>query len=92
MEISIVSDIRGLGCMWGIELVKDKETKERFSPKYKLSSLVESTAYRNGLVCRVAADVIRLYPPLIINETQVDRIIDILYNSIQDVECQIKAK
>jgi len=88
-DLPVVGDVRGLGLMCGVELVEDRETKE---PAIGLGARVLSEARRRGLVTRIRAgqrgefpigDTILLAPPLVITEEQVDRIIEILRESIR---------
>jgi 4-aminobutyrate aminotransferase len=66
----IVGDVRGLGLMIGIELVRDQETKER-APDLR-DKLVQMCFERGLLVLGAGPNTIRLCPPLIINEDQAD--------------------
>jgi len=85
-----IGDIRGKGLFLGIELVKDKDTKECFDPTLKLFVQIKKTAKELGLLCYPmggtdfgkAGDHILLAPPFIINEEQVIELVDKLENSI----------
>ncbi len=66
----IVGDVRGLGLMIGIELVRDQKTKER-APDLR-DKLVQMCFERGLLVLGAGPNTIRLCPPLIINEDQAD--------------------
>ena len=69
-----VGDIRGRGLFWGIELVKDKTTKQPFPPELKLHSRIKNLAMDAGLICYpgggtkdgVSGDHIMLAPPFIV--------------------------
>jgi 4-aminobutyrate aminotransferase len=66
----IVGDVRGLGLMLGIELVRDQETKERASAE---RDRVVDLAFQRGLLILGAGDnTIRLSPPLTITNDQAD--------------------
>jgi adenosylmethionine-8-amino-7-oxononanoate aminotransferase len=87
-ELPGVGDVRGLGLMAGIELVTDKEAK---APALGLGARVLAQARQRGLITRIRAgqggefpigDVVCLAPPLIITDAQVDRIVEILRESI----------
>lgn len=87
-ELPGVGDVRGLGLMAGIELVTDKAAK---TPALGIGARVLAHARQRGLITRIRAgqegelpigDVICLAPPLIITDAQVDRIIEILRESI----------
>ena len=78
-----VGDVRGLGLMIGIELVRDKETKEKAAEE---RDRVIQMAFRRGLLILGAGDnVIRLSPPLTINRDQADFAMDVLEECIQAV-------
>jgi 4-aminobutyrate aminotransferase len=72
----VVGDVRGLGLMIGIELVKDQQTKER-APD--LRDELELMAFHRGLlVLGCGPNSIRLCPPLVITKDQADFAIDTL--------------
>jgi 4-aminobutyrate aminotransferase len=66
----IVGDVRGLGLMIGIEIVRDQETKER-APELR-DKMVQMCFERGLLVLGAGPNSIRLSPPLVINADQVD--------------------
>jgi 4-aminobutyrate aminotransferase len=71
-----VGDVRGLGLMIGIELVRDRTTKERAA---KLRDAVVDMAFDRGLLVLGAGDnTIRLCPPLVITRDQCDFALDTL--------------
>ncbi len=77
-----VGDIRGRGLFWGIELVKDKASKQPFPPQLKLHSRIKHFAMEQGLICYpgggtadgLSGDHIMLAPPFIINAQQLEEI------------------
>jgi adenosylmethionine-8-amino-7-oxononanoate aminotransferase len=80
-----VGDVRGLGLIAGVEIVKDKGTKEKFSESGdEIKTLSDGLLSRN-LLTR-AASVISLSPPLCITEDEVDRIVEIADGAITDME------
>jgi adenosylmethionine-8-amino-7-oxononanoate aminotransferase len=90
----IVGDVRGKGLMLGIELVKDRITKEPFPPQRRMSRVLERAALERGLAlypCSgslngTAGDMILLAPPLTISRDQVDDCLHILDEALQAVE------
>jgi 4-aminobutyrate--pyruvate transaminase len=80
-----VGDVRGLGLLAGLELVKDRETKEKFKDDgEELKTFGDGLAQR-GLLTRVAS-TLPLSPPLCITAEQVDRIIAIIDDSLTEME------
>jgi adenosylmethionine-8-amino-7-oxononanoate aminotransferase len=84
-ELKHVGDIRQLGFMVGIELVRDRESKESFPYEAKTGIRVIQEARKRGLVIRPLGDVVVLMPPLSITLEELDRLLDITYESIKVV-------
>jgi adenosylmethionine-8-amino-7-oxononanoate aminotransferase len=83
-DLDIVGDVRGAGYFYGIELVKDKATKETFSDaeaERLLRGFLSKALFDAGLYCRAddrGDPVIQLAPPLIIGQPEFDEIESIL--------------
>jgi 4-aminobutyrate aminotransferase len=76
-----VGDVRGLGLMLGIELVRDQETKEKAGD---MRDRVVSLAFERGLLVLGAGDnTIRLCPPLVITRDQCDFALDTLEECLE---------
>ncbi len=73
----LVGDIRGIGLIAGIELVRDKATKDRFEPAGTAGALVTRAAYERGLICRAIGDTVAFAPPLCIAKSQIDDLLAI---------------
>jgi len=80
---SIIGDVRGKGCLFGIELVKDKKTKEPFDEAGKL---VYQKAFKKGLAWIPAGHILRMSPPLIMTEELAIKGVEIIEESIYEVE------
>ena len=83
-DLPIVGDVRGAGFFYGIELVKDKNTKESFTAEESeriLRGYVSSALWEAGLYCRAddrGEPVVQLSPPLICGQAQFDEMEQIL--------------
>jgi adenosylmethionine-8-amino-7-oxononanoate aminotransferase len=83
-DLPIVGDVRGDGYFFGIELVKDKATKETFDADESerlLRGFLSKALYEAGLYCRAddrGDPVVQLAPPLTIGEPEFDEITQIL--------------
>jgi len=80
----LVGDVRGRGLMIGIELVKDKATRE---PAAALRNRVETLAFERGLMVLGCGETsLRLSPPLVVNEHEATVALDILEEVLAQVE------
>jgi adenosylmethionine-8-amino-7-oxononanoate aminotransferase len=84
LDLPLVGDVRGAGYFYGIELVKDKETRETFDEdeaERLLRGYLSKALFDNGLYCRAddrGDPVIQLAPPLIIDQSHFDEVEQIL--------------
>jgi adenosylmethionine-8-amino-7-oxononanoate aminotransferase len=84
LDLPIVGDVRGDGYFYGIELVKDKATKETFDDDESerlLRGFLSKALFDAGLYCRAddrGDPVVQLAPPLIIGQSEFDEIEQIL--------------
>jgi 4-aminobutyrate--pyruvate transaminase len=71
----LVGDVRGVGLIAGVELVRDKATKAPFDPPATAGRLFVEKAQEQGLIVRNLQDTIALSPPLVISEGEVDELL-----------------
>ena len=89
-DLPIVGDVRGDGYFYGIELVKDKATKETFDDDESerlLRGFLSKALFEAGLYCRAddrGDPVIQLAPPLICDQSHFDEIEQILRSVLTD--------
>lgn len=86
----IVGEIRVKGLMAGIELVKDKSTREQFPVEMALCDHVSNAALMRGLIVRPTGNVVVLCPPFSISKAQIDFIAAILHEACNDVFAALK--
>jgi len=80
----LIGDVRGRGLMIGIEVVKDKATRE---PAAALRNRWETIAFEKGLMVLGCGETsLRLCPPLIVSEEEATVALDILEESLAQVE------
>jgi len=81
---SLIGDVRGLGLFLGIELVKDRETRERATDE---AEAVMYAALSRGLSFKLTmGNIITLTPALIITRDEMDKALDIIEECIAEVE------
>ncbi len=84
----IIGDVRGLGAMRAIELVKSRETRE---PAPDETKRITQYCYEHGLITITAGtygNVIRVLVPLVITNEQLDEALDVLEDAIASVASQ----
>jgi 4-aminobutyrate aminotransferase len=80
----LIGDVRGIGLLLGIELVENRETKERACEK---ANVIMHQALQRGISIKVAmGNIITLTPPLTINQKEIDWALDIIEDCIKETE------
>ena len=85
-EHRIVGDVRAKGCLMGIELVKDKATKEPFD---KAGELVYKKAFSKGLAWIPAGHILRMSPPIVMEDEVLLKGLDIIDEAIGETEREL---
>ena len=70
---AVIGDVRGLGLMIGVELVKDRATKER-APEVR-NALVQAMFKRGVLILGAGKNAVRFAPPLVLSKDQADSVL-----------------
>lgn len=85
-----IGDVRGMGLMVGVELVRGRQTKE---PAPEIVRAVQESAKRRGLIVGrggLHANTIRLCPPLIVTRADVDAAVEILDAAFTDAASRVQ--
>ena len=80
-----VGDVRQCGLIAGIELVRDRQTKEPYPATDRVGHRVCLEARNRGALLRPLGDVIVIMPPLSITLKQLERLVDVVQSSIKTV-------
>ncbi|HUE76281.1 MAG TPA: aspartate aminotransferase family protein [Chloroflexota bacterium] len=89
MSIPIVGEVRGLGMMAAIELAQDRASRSLFPASDQIGARVIRLALERGVLTRARGDVIFLAPPLVTTEEELDRLVQIIGESIDIVSGEI---
>ena len=91
MDHPLVGDARGIGLFCGIELVRDKKTREQYDPALKVGQRVQDAAHAHGLYLRsIPPDRISFMPPLIIEADEIDEALKRLRRALDDVWAEVR--
>lgn len=97
--LPLVGDVRGLGLLWGLELVRDKATKAPFPRALNVSDMVARECANRGLlvvpgvgaVDGIDGDTVSLAPPYIITRAEIAELVTILGQAIEAVAQKLGA-
>jgi hypothetical protein len=92
-----VGDLRGRGLFRGIELVRDRDTKQPFAPELKLHARIKKAAFEAGMICYPAAgtldgkhgDHVLLAPPFIASNGELDQVAERIGKAIDTAVAQV---
>ncbi|MEK6214538.1 MAG: aminotransferase class III-fold pyridoxal phosphate-dependent enzyme, partial [Vibrio fluvialis] len=80
---ALIGDVRGIGLLWGVELVQDPTSKER---AYDEAETVLYHCLNRGLSFKVSqGNVIQLSPPLVIERAELDDALAIFESALQEI-------
>jgi putrescine---pyruvate transaminase len=83
LNAEAVGEVRGMGLMVGVDLVKDRNTREKFSSP--LAPRVVELAYGKGLITRpLAGDILQFSPPLVITAEEIDKLVNIIDSALTE--------
>jgi len=89
--LACVADIRGLGFMWGVELVKDKKTLAPFPRKEKVAERVWEDLFQRGIItyrstglAGIDGDALMVGPPFIIEESEMNLLVDAMGRVLEE--------
>jgi 4-aminobutyrate aminotransferase-like enzyme len=85
-EHRIVGDVRAKGCLMGIELVKDRSTKKPFD---EAGTLIYQKAFARGLAWIPAGHILRMSPPVIMEEEMLLKGMDIIDEAIGETSREL---
>lgn len=88
----LVGEARSLGLIGAVEIVAEKGTNNRFGGKEGTAGpLVRDLCIKNGLMVRGIRDSLVMCPPLVITHEEIDRIVDIIEQSLNEAEPKLRA-
>jgi 4-aminobutyrate--pyruvate transaminase len=90
MVSPIVGEVRGVGLIAAVELVKDKSTREPFPAAAAAAPYFAERAHAHGLVVRPLGDAVALCPPLIIEPAEIDEMLARFTRALRDTETHLQ--
>ena len=88
----LVGEVRGIGLIGAIELVKDKATHESFDVKDGIGAYCQDRAQEHGLITRGMGDSLAFCPPLIITAAEIDEMLSRFGKALDDTAAMVDQK
>ena len=86
---SLVGEVRGVGLLGALELVRDKRNKDPFDLVQGVGQYLVKRCQENGLITRALGDTLAFSPPLIINKNEISRMLNIVEISLDETAAWI---
>jgi len=86
----LVGEVRSVGLMGAIEIVKDRETRQRFEPDGSAAVVVRDHAIAQGLMMRATGDTMILSPPIMWTRRTIDMAGDRIARALDLAEAQLR--
>src|SRR3984885_1898260 len=90
LDHPLVGDVRGVGLMAGLELVRDKATKQSFDARAGVGTFFEECAHAQELLMRGRGEMLVLSPPLIITEAEIDDLLARLGRALDETAAFVR--
>jgi len=83
-ELDCVGDIRHIGMIGAVEIVKNRETKEPYTFEERIGSKIYKEALKRGVILRPLGSIIYFMPPYVITEEEIEQMVDIGVTSVKE--------
>ena len=96
-QMHLVGDIRGRGMLAGVEIVRDRETKEPYEPEKRLHLRIKDKAFENGLIVYptggnvdgVRGDQVLVAPPYTATRGEIDEVVDKFAETLRQISAEL---
>lgn len=87
----LIGEVRGRGLLAGVQLVQSKSPRTYFASEIGAGRQWADAAEERGLIVRAIGDTIAICPPMVIDESEIEQLIDRLASALGDVENDLLA-
>ncbi len=81
-QYPIVGDIRGIGMLWAIELMADRQSKQKLDPPASVGNFIRQWCWDNGMILRNNGDILVIAPALVMSRQEIDFMLETIGNAI----------
>jgi len=89
----LIGEVRGIGLIGAVEIVRDKTTRQSFEPKAGIAAYLVRRAQHHGAILRnMPGDIVAFSPPLVISEAEIDEMMGCFGRALDDTWTMVKEK
>ncbi len=88
----LVGEVRGLGMVAGLELVRDKATREPFAPEQNIGLFIERRCQEHGVILRSLGDTLTAAPPLTAERDTIDEVVRVVGLALDETLAHVRAQ
>jgi adenosylmethionine-8-amino-7-oxononanoate aminotransferase len=100
IDSDLIGDVRGVGMLWAVEFVADRETKRPFPRELKMAETLVESAKNRGLVLwpnvghadGKNGDLVMIAPPFTIESAEIEELAQLLHASLNDTADKLLAR
>ena len=82
-QYPIVGDIRGIGMLWAIELMADRQSRQKLDPSKAVGNFIRQWCWDNGLILRNNGDILVIAPALVMSRDEIDFMLNNINEAIK---------
>jgi 4-aminobutyrate--pyruvate transaminase len=86
----LVGEVRGIGLIAAVEVVRSKATREPFAPELGVGAHLAGRAQERWLLLRAMGDAAAFAPPLIISEAEIDEMVNRFARALDDTLAMVR--
>jgi len=89
----LIGDVRGVGLIGAVELVRDSATRASFDPKAGVGAFLVRRAQQHGVILRnMPGDIVAFCPPLVIRESEIDELLEGFGKALDETWAMVRNK
>ncbi len=88
----LVGEVRGVGLVAGLELVRDKATRDSFASEQNIGLFIERRCQEHGVILRALGDTLTVAPPLIVDRETLAEVVRVVGVALDETLRHVKAE
>ena len=81
-QYPIVGSVRGIGMLWAVEMLADRESKKPLDAKLQVGTWIRNYCWEHGMILRNNGDILVIAPALVLSKEECDFMLDLIEEAI----------